>query len=219
MTENSESTPRLYTIGHSDHKLPVFLSLLSRHGITALADVRSQPYSRFNSQFDREHLCEALRIVGIKYVFLGRELGARRTEPESYEGNQARYELIRNLPVFKDGLGRIRQGLVSNRIALLCAEKDPLKCHRTILVCREMRKDPVEIVHILDDGSLESTADAETRLLRLFGFSQGHLFSDRVELIELAYDRQAESIAFSAKEPRQQEGADFEHSGVHDRLR
>lgn len=219
MTESSSSVPRLFTVGHSDHKLPAFLSLLSRHQITALADVRSQPYSRFNAHFNREPLRDALRTAGIKYVFLGRELGARRAEPEAYEGARARYDLIRQLPKFKDGLARIRQGLALNRIALLCAEKDPLTCHRTILVCREMRREPIEIHHILEDGSLESTTAVEARLLRLFGLTGGDLFRDRAEQIELAYERQAESIAFSARDPLDQEGAGFGHPVVHDRLR
>jgi len=193
--------PRLFTIGHSDHELPEFLSLLSRHGINALADVRSMPYSRFNRQFNRESLAEALKRVSIDYIFLGRELGARRSERESYEGDRARYELIRRLPAFNDGLDRIRKGVVLRRVALLCAEKDPLTCHRMILVCRQLRTDPIEIAHILEDGSLETTEQAETRLLRVVGLPANDLFRDRRDLIEQAYDTQSERLAFTENKP------------------
>lgn len=189
--------PTLFTIGHSDHELPEFMTRLSQHGINAIADVRSQPYSRFHSQFNREILAEALKRAGVHYVFLGKELGARRSERDSYRGKQAKYELISQLPAFLEGLDRLRKGLATHRVALLCAEKDPLTCHRTILVCRHMRTDPIDIAHVLDDGSLESTEQAETRLLDLVGLPPTHLFRTRSELIEEAYDLQSERIAYT----------------------
>jgi len=94
MKEGESAEPSLFTIGHSDHDMPTLLALLSRHGITEIADVRSQPYSRFNAQFNRETFAECLNRAGINYVFLGRELGARRIERESYENKKARYDLI-----------------------------------------------------------------------------------------------------------------------------
>ena len=149
MSELSVSTPCLFTIGHSDHDLAHFVSLLTRHGVEAIVDVRSQPYSRFHGQFNRETIAEALKRAGIEYLFLGRELGARRVERESYRKGQARYDLIRGLPAFVAGLNRLRQEASSRRICLMCAEKDPITCHRTILVCRQLRSEPIDIRHIL----------------------------------------------------------------------
>lgn len=200
MIANTTTKMCLFTIGHSDHELPEFVSLLAKHGVNVVADVRSHPYSRFHGQFNRETLVEYLRSVNIQYVFLGRELGARRSERESYQNNQARYDLIVRLPVFREGLDRIRQGMASHRIALLCAEKDPITCHRTILVCRHLRSEPVDIRHILEDGSLETTEQVETRLLEAVGLPLMHLFLDRSELIEQAYDLQAEKIAYTEDE-------------------
>ena len=197
MIENTAPKPTLFTIGHSDHEMPEFAALLARHGVNAIADVRSQPYSRFHGQFNREILAESLGRAGVEYVFLGRELGARRVERECYRDRQARHDLIGQLPAFRDGLERLRRGIASHRIALLCAEKDPLTCHRTILVCRQLRREPIDIRHILDDGSLETTDEAETRLIELVGLPPAHLFCDRSELIEQAYDRQAERIAYT----------------------
>jgi len=191
---------RLFTIGHSDHKMSQFLSLLVGHGIDAIADVRSHPYSRFHSQFNRETLAGSLKRLDIEYVFLGQELGARRSERDSYQGRKARYHLISKLPAFREGLDRLRHGIPSRRIALLCAEKDPITCHRMVLVCRHLRSDPIEIRHILGDGSIESMEEAETRLLDLVGLSPTDLFRGRAELIDEAYELQAERIAYSEPE-------------------
>src|SRR5665213_2793269 len=126
MIESAISKSSLFTVGHSDLEAPEFLSLLTRHGIDTIADVRSQPYSRFNPQFNRETLAALLKRSGIEYVFTGRELGARRAERESYREKQARYDLIARLPAFQEGLDRLRRGIAVHRIALMCAEKDPI---------------------------------------------------------------------------------------------
>jgi uncharacterized protein (DUF488 family) len=185
----------LFTVGHSNHECEKLLDLLARHRITALADVRSQPYSQYTPQFNRDTLDAALSRRRIKYVFMGRELGARRDERECYVDGQARYDRIRSLPAFLEGLDRLRKGVQTQRIALLCSEKDPITCHRAILICRALRRE-MTIQHILDDATLEPHAAAETRLLALMGLPEGDLFSDREQMLALAYDRQAEAIAF-----------------------
>jgi uncharacterized protein (DUF488 family) len=187
--------PCLLTIGHSGHAADALIAMLQRHSVTAVADVRSQPYSRLHPQYNRETLAETLKCSGVRYVFLGAELGARRVERECYRGGQARYDRIATLPAFRRGLERLRSGAAEHRIALLCAEKDPITCHRTILVCRHLRS-TFDIQHILEDGSLEPMAAAEERLLRLFDLPGGDLFRTREQLIEEAYDRQAERIAY-----------------------
>lgn len=192
--------PTLFTIGHSDHEMSALIDLLRRHGVAAVVDVRSQPYSRLHDQFNRETLAAALRQAGIDYLFLGRELGARRDERESYRDHQARYDLIARLPAFQEGLDRVRREAAARRVSLLCAEKDPIACHRMLLVCRNLRSDPIEIRHILADGSLETTAQAETRLLDAAGVPQSCLFLDRGQLIEDAYDAQGRRIAYVESE-------------------
>ena len=203
MNDASETRHCLFTIGHSDHEMSEFLPLLLRHGIDTVADVRSQPYSRFHEQFNRETLAESLKHAGIGYLFLGRELGARRIESESYRGKQARYDLICKLPAFHDGLQQLRQRLASRQICLMCAEKDPITCHRTILVCRHLRSEPIDIRHILEDGSLEATQHAEGRLLDAVGLPPTHLFQDRSQLVEEAYDIQAQRIAYTESQNSQ----------------
>ena len=197
MIENDSTKLCLFTIGHSNHEMPEFVSLLRQHRVTAIGDVRSHPYSRFHGQFNRETFEELLKRAGIRYVFLGRELGARRSERESYHEKQARYDLIARLPAFREGLDRLRHGVQTHRIALVCAEKDPITCHRTVLVCRHLRADPIQIRHILDDGSIETMEQAETRLLAAVKLPTEHLFRPRSELIEQAYDLQGERIAYT----------------------
>lgn len=199
---------RLLTVGHSSHPLETFLNLLRSSGVTAVADVRSSPFSRFNPQYNRDTVCAALEAVGIRYVFLGLELGARRAEPECYEGSKARYELIAESPLFRRGLERVIRGIESFRVALMCAERDPITCHRMVLVCRHLHDAASPIVHILDDGTLETHADAEARLLSVCGLPQSDLFRSREELVEHAYAIQGDRIAYVAapnrEDPRDQ---------------
>src|SRR5436189_261050 len=107
----------LFTIGHSTHEPARFIELLKQHGVRAVADVRSSPYSRFNPHFNRETMKTWLKQAGLWYVFLGVELGARRDEPECYVNGKARYDLIAKTPAFAHGLKRIRVGLSEHRIA------------------------------------------------------------------------------------------------------
>jgi len=186
----------VFTIGHSNLEFAKFVALLKQHGIHAVADVRSSPYSQFNPQFNREPLQRALREQGIAYVFLGEELGARRSEPECYVDGRADYSLIAKTPAFQRGLDRICQGAAKMRVAMMCAEKDPLDCHRCILVSPRLCERGFTVQHILDDGALESQEEAENRLTHLFDRSQFELFLSPRELIAEAYRLQSERIAY-----------------------
>lgn len=119
----------LYSIGHSNHSIERFLELLGQHGIEAIADVRSSPYSRHSPQFNREVLEIALKEREIAYVFLGMELGARRHEQDCYTDGRVDYERIPATEAFQHGISRLIDGASRMRVAMLCAEKDPLTCH------------------------------------------------------------------------------------------
>ncbi|MDE3118388.1 MAG: DUF488 domain-containing protein, partial [Nitrospirota bacterium] len=121
----------IYTIGHSTHSLVRFVALLKKHAIETVCDVRSHPYSRINPQFNRETLQHALKVHGIIYVFLGKELGARSGDPAAYVNGKVSYDHLAKTGLFKNGLERIRAETEHHRIALMCAEKEPLTCHRT----------------------------------------------------------------------------------------
>lgn len=186
----------VFTIGHSTHPIETFIDLLKQHDITALADVRSAPYSRFNAQFNKDALERALKEQGIKYVFVGKELGARSEDPSCYKNGRVRYPLLARTALFRQGIDRVLKGSQDYRIALMCAEKEPLECHRTLLVARALDDMGVPIQHILADGRLEPHGEAMLRLLDLVGLPREDLFRSREEILADALARQEEKVAY-----------------------
>jgi len=196
-------TKELFTIGHSNHKMFDFLRLLRSHGITALVDVRSHPVSKVHPQFNKEVLAADLKKAKISYVFLGKELGARRVESSCYVDGRAEHGRIAALPIFQEGLRRIREGIQRYRIALMCAERDPLDCHRGILICRHLRDEGILIQHIREDGSLELQRALEKRLVDRLEvepdlFNGGRAFN---QLVEKAFDMRGKKIAYVQRRP------------------
>ncbi len=187
----------LYSIGHSTHAASRLLELLREHGVTAVADVRSRPYSRMNPQFNRESFSSWLKEGGITYVFLGRELGARSEDPNCYVGGRVQYDLLARTALFQSGLERVVQGMFSHRLALMCAEKDPLICHRAILVCRHLVARGVKVEHILEDGRLESHERALSRLSAELDLAERDFFRSQNETLEEAYARRGRQIAYA----------------------
>jgi uncharacterized protein (DUF488 family) len=186
----------VYTVGHSTHSIEKFIALLERHGITALCDVRSSPYSRLNPQFNREPLRNVLRDHGVAYVFLGKELGARTSDPSCYVEGKVQYERLAKTSQFEAGLERVQEGMRTHKVGLMCAEKDPLDCHRTILVTRNLVARGISAQHILEDGNLESHDQALSRLLRQLKLPEADMFRSREDWIDEAYAIQGERIAY-----------------------
>ncbi len=193
----------VFTVGHSTHSIDEFINLLHQHEISAIADVRSNPYSRFTPQFNREMLEKELKHHEIHYVFIGRELGARPDDPSCYEKGHVSFSRLANTSLFKKGIDRVIAGAQKFRIALMCAEKEPLECHRTILVSHALVAKGILVSHILADGKLERYEDSIPRLFRLTKTPSEDLFKTSEELIEEAFARQAERIAFSEDHPNQ----------------
>lgn len=192
----SAATHPVLTIGHSTHALEAFVELLQKHAVSAVADVRSAPYSRYNPQFNRETLAEALKAKGIKYVFLGRELGARSEDPSCYANGRVQYQRLAQTDLFHAGIDRVMRGSHEHRIALMCAEKEPLDCHRTLLVARALVEHGAMVQHILADGRLEPHEAAMERLLDMVGLPHEDLFRSRNELVAEALAKQEERIAY-----------------------
>lgn len=186
----------LYTIGHSNHDMAAFLALLTQHGVTALADVRAQPYSRRFPQFSRDALRDSLKAAGIAYVFLGRELGGRPDTPSLVSEGVADYSQMARTPLFQQGIERLVEGVGRHRIALMCAEREPLDCHRALLVAPSLKAAGLEVAHILADGGLEFHAQAEQRLRELVGLPELDFFRDAAATLEDAYRIQARRVAF-----------------------
>lgn len=190
----------LFTIGHSNHASEEFVHLLKQHEITAVCDVRSQPYSRYNPQFNRETLAGELKRAGIEHVFLGDQLGARVDDPSCHREGRVDYEKVAETEFFKDGLDRVRQGMCRYRVVLMCAEKDPITCHRMMLVSRYLRHESFDIHHIQADGSVETNQEAEGRLLAKRKMPDETLFHNKDQQLEEAYARQGRQIALLIRE-------------------
>ena len=152
----------LYTIGHSNHPLGHFLWLLRTHGIETLCDVRTTPYSRFHPQYNRQGLQRAVEAEGVAYLFLGQALGGKPKASGYPEEMEARFAVIAGTAEFRDGMARLLDEARRRRTAILCAEREPARCHRALLVCAHLPAD-VTACHILADGSLGAQADLANR--------------------------------------------------------
>lgn len=199
----------LFTIGYSTHSQESFIAALKAHEITAIADVRSSPYSRFKPEFDKEHLGTLLKKSGIEYVFLGDYCGAKPDDSSCFIDGRVSYDLLAKSDRFIEGLKRLDKGLERYRIALMCAEKDPITCHRMILVARQLHDQyGATTCHILGDGTAEAHEQSERRLLRLFGLDRQELpgLGQSVEQrLADAYRRQGERIAFTEESGQDKE--------------
>src|SRR5580698_7240815 len=186
----------IYTVGHSNHSIEKFIGLLTANGITAIADVRSQPFSRRNPQFNKDRLTASLALSGIAYVFLGKELGARSEDPSCYEDGRVQYPRLAQTPAFKAGIERLLAGAQNYRLALMCAEKEPLDCHRTLLVSRALDRLGMPIAHILADASIEPQENTMARLVRMVGLSKDDLFHEDADLVTQACKLREQRIAY-----------------------
>lgn len=150
----------LWTIGHSNHPADAFCDLLVRHGIDTVVDVRSSPYSRYASQFNREVLRPALEYRAVGYVFLGDLLGGRVDDEQFHdEAGYVLYGRLAESPAFRQGIERLLALIGQSRTAILCGEEDPANCHRRLLIGRVLRERGVQIVHLRGDGRTQTEAE------------------------------------------------------------
>jgi uncharacterized protein (DUF488 family) len=187
---------RLLTVGHSTHEITHFIGLLSMHGVSAVADVRSVPASRYSPQFNREPLSRALAESKIKYVFLGRELGARSVDPTCYERGKVQFDRLAATAVFREGMARLLEGAAREVVAVMCAEREPLDCHRTLLVAQQLVARGARVEHILSDGRIEPHDETMMRLRALHQLAEPGLFHSEQELLEVALAKQESRIAY-----------------------
>lgn len=186
---------KVLTIGHSNHSIGRFLDLLTGAGITAIADVRTTPRSRWTPHFDAAPLKTALAAHGIAYAPLGKELGGRPSSPELYCDGHADYEAMASTPGVREGIARVLMGAQTHLIALMCSEKEPMDCHRCLMVARELAKRGVQIGHVHGDGRIETQTEFEERLLNDAKLHPSMLDDRDVLLIE-AYRKRTARIAY-----------------------
>jgi len=168
---HSGSANQLFTIGHSNLEIEVFLAVLAQHRVETLCDVRSRPASFRFPQFNREPLEAGLASARVRYEFFGETLGGRPADPRVYcEDGLVDYAALRRTPDFAAGIERALSLSRTSVIALMCAEEDPLQCHRFLMICPALLEQGISPVHIRRGGALESQSEAEDRLLVLHGF-------------------------------------------------
>jgi uncharacterized protein (DUF488 family) len=158
----------VHTIGHSNHPIERFIALLHRHGVAALVDVRSRPYSRWAPQFQKIALARSLADERIAYVFLGSELGGRPDGKEFYDvDGRVDYERRTGAREFQVGVDRLVEIARDASVAILCAEEDPDRCHRRLLVTPALQRKDVTVLHIRGDGRVQPEDELSGRQAQL----------------------------------------------------
>lgn len=186
---------QIFTVGYAQSDISTFMRNLSLHGVSAVCDVRSSPFSRSSPDFNSRDLKAHLASHSIAYVFLGKELGARTSDPSCYRHGRVDYDLLAATELFRKGLERVEVGAERFNIALMCAERDPATCHRSILVGRHLAERGYDVEHILYNGNSESQGELVKRLIKMLGMDRNR--NDDVATIErFAYQVQGRRIAY-----------------------
>lgn len=188
---------KIYTIGCSSYDVEYLIRRLKQNRINVIVDVRSVPYSKHTPQYNADVLKKVLKQNQILYMDFSKEFGARREEKEVYVNNRVSFERVMNLPIFGKGVERIKKGVESKyRIALMCTEKDPEKCHRFSLVARGIEKKAnIYSMHILADGSAVSKESIENRLLESMNITED--FFEKKSPIDKLYECLEKNVAYS----------------------
>jgi uncharacterized protein (DUF488 family) len=196
----------LLSIGHSNHELARLIELLRYADVTAVADVRSQPYSQWLPHFNRPEFSRALEDQGIAYGFFGDRLGGRPHDPALYDADgRVDYRRVRRTPAFQSGLDDLCRALEESTVAMLCSEEDPLVCHRGLMIAPALVERGIAPAHIRGDGTLETSARFEDRLLAETGVGAGILdglfaatvgSAERERILDEAYQTQARRKAY-----------------------
>lgn len=188
-----------HTVGHSVYGIDEFIAILKQHDINCIVDVRSSPYSKFASQYNREILTDELKKAGIRYLFMGDALGARYEDKSLlFHDGKVDFEMVRATQEFQKGIERVVDGLKKGySISLMCSEKEPFDCHRFVLVSKSLQDCGVEIKHITPHGLIENS-ELEEKLFKKYKLSRHDLFSSEEENVESAYRRRNMDIAYNA---------------------
>ena len=191
------STAKIYTIGHSNHEIETFINLLKTAKIDMIVDVRSAPFSKMYPHFNRDTLESVLKDNNTGYLFLGDLIGGRSRNRSDYENGQVVYSRLASKDDYQATIRRVLDGSTKFQIALMCSEKEPLDCHRTLLVSQSLSALGVEVEHIHADGKIESQSDVLNRLLRNYNVDAPDLFGEETDRLQEALLKQEKKIAYS----------------------
>jgi len=192
------SLPTIYTIGHSNREANELIQILRHYKTQLVADVRSEPYSKYCPQFNKETIKQALANSGIGYIFLGKELGARPEDQNCYINGSVSFEKLRISDTFKQAISRLLDEAAKKSIVLMCAEKDPINCHRAILISRVLEQQGAEVKHIISETEMLDHLSFEKKLLRKFKIQETLFDTESSKKIYLneAYEKQEKIISY-----------------------
>jgi uncharacterized protein (DUF488 family) len=186
----------IFTIGHSNLEISDFINLLLANKIELLVDVRSAPYSKLYPHFNRNPLEVSLTKNSIKYIFLGDSVGGRSNNIKDYSKGRVVYKKIAEKKEYISSINTIIQNSSKYKIVLMCSEKEPLECHRTLLISRSIEAHMVKILHIHRDGQIESQSEGIQRLLKIWKLDSPNLFGEDAERIDEAFTKQESKYAY-----------------------
>ncbi len=190
------ASPHIFTVGHSDQDADSFVELLSRYDVTAVVDVRSHPGSSWAPQFNRASLRDRLKKSGIRYAFMGEQLGVRSQVPSHFQDGRISYERLAESAEFQQGLSQVVRASAQQQLALMCSEGDPLRCHRSILIAPALEQAGITVKHILRSGDSAAHAELLERLLREENLAQPDLFESYDVRIKVALAKRERAIAW-----------------------
>lgn len=190
-------TGSIFSIGYSSfgNDAAQMIEILNEHEINVLIDVRSSPYSSYYTAFNKENLELSLKKENIYYRNYAKEFGARQEDLDLYPFGYLDFERFSKTDEFKSGVTRVENSLAHGyNVVFMCSEKEPVSCHRAILVTRAFSNLGYQITHLLPEKKSKTQADIETELLQMHPRS---LFDDfNEDEIVLAYRKQNEKIGF-----------------------
>ena len=194
----------IHTIGHSIYEIEDFIKLLKKNNINTVVDIRSTPYSKFASQFNRELLKQILKKNAICYIFMGNLLGARYDDKNLlFDNGKVKFKKVEETKNFQDGITRLEKGIEKGyNISLMCSEKEAFDCHRFGLVAEFLSQQSIQVNHIYPE-KVVSQQELEQRLLKKYDkqIPKIDLFNPNVNLkeqLEKAYKLRNIDIAYNA---------------------
>ena len=167
----------IFAIGHSNYPYDKLIDMIKKYDINCVVDIRETPYSKYNTQYNKEAFNESLRNSGFVYIYMGKEFGAKRTNKDVYtQEGYADFEKVAKEDIFLKGIDRLKKGCqMGYRIVLLGAMQEPIRCHRSILVGKTLNKEGFDVKYIMHEGNLAYQQDIEESLLDKY-------FADRKQL-------------------------------------
>jgi uncharacterized protein (DUF488 family) len=192
-----------FTIGYGDYPIDRFITFLQKISIDVIIDVRSSPYSRFNPQYNRENLENSLNRSDIGYRYMGDKIGGRYSHPSLlFPDGTVNYRKVRDTEKFQEGINQVLSIISSGKkTALMCAEKEPERCHRFALISPVLQSKGISVIHIRPDMRLQANEDLERELVKPVGVrKQTTIIDDPVNQIEAMYEKLNQKIAHKVKD-------------------